>query len=538
MEESDNDGILLRRAEEKSLSLRKNKNDELLLNKRISNIINKDFRLHIKPESLNLPEIFLRNYERSIDKLEVLSKLLTDDDTNIKKFAIYNLRKIISKDKVEDTVISDILNKAYKNLVKILSNPLTDKYSFFEISWIIVDLLFNHSAIFLSELRNVDLLKRFNEILSDVNTDYLIVRQIFWILGNTIDNDVEMCKYISQYFEFNRHFYQWSLNLDFINKDFDGIIIWSFYVYIDNILEIKRRDEGMTSLSETFGIIVNCLNIFNKCILLENDEAISECLLLFKKIALYSDFHELLHNNKITPLIVVCLETTNNNLSNINKCIAIFSSLLSGTNDQADIMLQYPVLNKLVETLDGCVKKLKDTNILEPIIGDLIINTFLALSNMAACGSQHIEQIFNNNQIRVNMNYIFFNFGEFRIAYEILYFLYNCFVAGNLYIKAEFIQRNLHQFFCYHIGLKDDNCPAKIYCVVLDGIFEILDYGEKGSTKVNYIQRELENQSINDMISSLCLNKNQEVYLRASKIAQKFWGEDEFLYNGPGSLDI
>jgi hypothetical protein len=488
---------------------------------------NTDESLKIKIEDLCIPDFIKINYERAIDKIDVLAKLVQDEDINIKKFAILKLREFSMKN-IDDYQINSILQKLSKYLINLISDPFVDKKIFFETSWALINFLYDFPALFLAEFKNGLLYKSFNIILNDLNTELPIINHIFWLLGNLI-NENTMFGFISGHVDLLKHFYNWTLNLEIIDLKYNGIIIWAFSIFSTEYL---RNENNFDNLK---GIVINCLSIFKKVLLINNEQAYMECFPLFRVLAKNINSHRIIIENGITPLLIVTMESTQD-VNIINECLILLSQFLAGENETAEFMLNYPIINKLLETLKGCVNQIQNNNH-EPIVCELIKNACVCFSNIFASGEKYIEILLNNEEFQKRINYIYMNTNNYTIAYEVLYMLQNMFVGGNLYHKSEFIKHNYHHIFFYYFQLKDNNMPDKVIIILLQSLYEFLKYGEKISNKINIIQREIENTEIHDIIDKLTLHSNEDVYSLALKIIQNYWEQDEFRYEDKSNLN-
>jgi hypothetical protein len=516
----------LKRAEEMNLTLRKNKLNDIFSKKRG---LNTDDRFIIKEEMLQIPDFIKVNYECSIDKIDILAKLLLDSDINIKKFAILKLRLISQKPKLDDYEINSILQKIHRTLIAILADPSIDKKTFFEVSWALINFLSDEPVIFFPDFRNENLFKSFNLILSNMSTEYPIVKHIFWIIGNII-TEGDIFEYISDYMNLETHYYNWTLNLEWVDSEYEGNILWSFYNYLAAYLEYEKNEIG-----DLFPAVFNCLNILKKSINIQNETCLCESLSYFKDVVQLECFNETLVNNGIVPIIIVCFESVKQ-LKFINYCVRILSTLLSCKDQVVEEILKYPVMQKLLETLEGCVESMKAGN-KDPLLADIVRNVYLAFSNITACQNAPFEQIMTNEKLRGFTNYLYYDKMDYNIIYEIVFMIYNIFINGNLYVKAEFVKYNFANFIYYPFQMKDVNCPDKLYIILLDCLYEMLKYGESTSNKINVIQREIETMEIHDVIDKLCYHKAENIYNRALKLMKKFWGGDEFYYDDKSSLE-
>jgi hypothetical protein len=537
---------LIKYREERHLTLRKNKVDEIVMSKRLNSLLN-DTRLEIKLQNLQIPDIFVTNYERSHDKLEVLGKLLVDSDIDIKKFALLKFRNITQMDNLESSVINTIVEKLYKLAIQLLVDQNSDNYIRFEASWSIINLLFDYGNIFAREFQDPYLLKSIDLLLSDVNLDLLIAKHLIWILGN-LTLESAMFEVLVTNVDFAKHFYNWTLNLNYVTETYDGIIIWACnnYIsgYIDHYRTIYQDNNNFNQFLQGFidnmeGALMNCFQITQKLILIKNKLAIKECLALLKTLSLNNIFHNLIHKANMTPTLIVFLEEIDT-YNNLQESIRIISNLLSGSNEHVDVILQYPVINRLIATLTGCVNSIKLDNELE-YSKRLAHEIIFALSNIAGSKDKYIDLLINDEELKKGINFIFYSICDLRINKDILYLLLNYFQIGNLYHKSEFMKRNMHHFFTYYILQKDFENKNPGYNEVIEvsliGIYCFLKYGAQ-TTKMNYIQTEFENADLPDTIDYLTHSRVPRIYEIALKIMRKYWDFDEALYHDKNDINF
>jgi hypothetical protein len=485
------------------------------------NSLEKYSKLRIRLESLTIPEILKSNYENAKEKFPILAKLLQEEDLNIKKYAICNLRSL-SEGEInffEKCPINYTLENILPNVLNILL-CYPDESMKYEASWIIINLINDDDRNIISKhFMNRNIMNSLDALLSNYDYDNTLIEHIIWLIGNLL-TDEYVSAFIGDNNFFISNFEYWTSDLSRINKIYSSCIYWTLTNYVKNF-----NSKNIALLN---GLMINTLNALKLVIDCKNEIILVDILIILNEFCSYAIFYEQLLSNNIVSTIMVCISQVNK-YNELIYCIEILSLLLSSNNEcQIEGIMNYPVLNKFIEIISKSVKKLDDGKI-KSEIRDLIRKTCLAISNLVASDEKYNLDVLGREDLLNHLIYILDNTSNQGVTYEILYLFSNIFNSGNPAIKSEIIRRNYHLLF-YKV-LKREELNIKIKVHILEMIYEFLKYSEKCSNKINFIKHEMETEGVFDIIETMIYDNRSQVYEVAYKIWNNYYVEETYYDN-------
>jgi hypothetical protein len=585
------DNILERRLN--SLNKYEHLNNNLTLNKKNTEggPSNKNksanlYRFEINDERLQIPQILKTNYLKHCDKLSVISKLLEDEENHIdfKKFAIVSMRKFLcdKKEKLSITEITYIYENIYKHLVHFLfeykSNENEDileelriKY---ETSWILINLT-TDSPKFSEILLDIKNLQKLDEILDDliklnkgnsfsnnnfqnsigtINTNELI-RHFIWVLSNLLGEDRGSNKIIKNSMKLPERIDNFLSDSDYIQnlqkqQDVCNVIQVSLWA-IANLLRYTFSDAKYMYKN----LLKHVINIMKICSLnKEVDlEIIRDCL---ETMIHFLDCQELIAvfiENDTVPLLIHTFSLVNQEENSTNleqlyqdvyNIVKLFSEFLTVEDEIVDHVLKYPVIEKFFEIITT-INQNHTTMLIEEKSNfendsKILKEVCLAISNITASRPEYIEKIIFDDKMVENIIQVF---GKFRdgVKYEIFHIFFNAFYGGNSLIKSEIIKKNIHRLYILHlIEISDSKditeSSYKIIKIILKAFLLFLEYGDKISSKINFVKLEMENENIVNSLEKIQFCQSSELCELSRKLLIRYWTDDECYYEDPSDL--
>ena len=255
---------------ETSLSLRKKKLNELLLEKRKKQIIDKsdinnnddnDVYINIKKILNNIPKLFKKEFEIYDEKLSLIHQFLNNDFTALngmkfnefylKEYIIYILIKL-SYD--ENSIIYERrfekeLAIVFNDIIKMI-NEYNDKKLIFGTTTVLVNFIF-HSNFLAQELEKINIWKRLAKISelknADINDNILTIMLNLYVTDSNIGKEYILSNYsryikqiITNFFEtFNNESIKENIELDLYSV---GIILIKRLIKNENAIKNKNND--------------------------------------------------------------------------------------------------------------------------------------------------------------------------------------------------------------------------------------------------------------------------------------------------------
>jgi len=284
-------------------------------------------------------------------------------------------------------------------------------------------------------------------------------------------------------------------------------------------------------------LLINVIQILKLCTLKFDSEIFSICLEALNVFSCNADLIKIFLDNEIMPVLLNSFNLLGgkSEYEDLKNLLRIISELLIGSNEQVNYIMSYPIFEKFYTLLDQIntrnTSMIVDNDGNKDIDSPIAKSICLAISNLCASSQELIESvIFNSNLVSIIQS-IYDKFDN-KIKYEILHIYFNSFYCGQNNVKAEVIRLNLHKCFLEMLiqNLDSTNPSFSITMICLRGIKEFLDFGEKYSTKINFIKKEFEDDGLVEHLDMLQYHLDMDIYGLAHEVLLKYWGEQEVLY--------
>jgi hypothetical protein len=579
--------ILLRRREEYNLSLRKDKVFNKIMERRLrglnmskmcdaQNLFLQNYEnefVEIDINKLDIAKSIINNYEQHSEKLIVISKFLEEKisegpiDENLIKFAILKFRIYLQEksDKLNQLELEIITDSIFPAIEKIFLQEFPSKLNLpdeeylnllksslqlkYEISWSLINLT-NESGKFVSKVLNVNFLKFMEKIIYELlrfkseqflNT-YPLLRHIIWLFSNVMAenqesniivrntvNIVEIMKILSNFEiikEMNKNFSLQSLILT---------VLWA----IQNFM--KYTESNTKHLYSN--LLINVINILKICSV-ENEvnlEIFSEGIETLTYFSGVDDLVQFFIEHQCIPILansfyLVTKRSQFDTYMDLNNICKIIGELFIGTDEQAKIIMSYPIFDKLLELLGTINSRntsmIDESNEFYERDTSIVKHICMGLSNLCAGTQENIEKIILDNKIMDLLLSLYDKFNN-RVRFEILHIFFNAFYIGMNHVKAEIVRHNIHKIFINMLNstLEKEEPSVTILLLCLRAFKIFLEYGDRAGTKVNVIKIDIEEEGIINLIEKLQFHKKMEVYDLAHEILYKYWGDNEFTYS-------
>ena len=491
---------------------------------------------------INLNKLNLNNNENiikfnsssnEIEKLNILFNLLIQNDINLLKFSIFHIRNILDDFDVKRAKILNlnkiITNDAINFFFKLLYENLNDKQMIYELSYIIILLIYLEVFdlnIFINNSQKIfDLSLKFN--------DPILIKKLIWILGlitNQLVND-ELNKFLDSL----QNFYLFIINsiekLENLNNfqvtnaniDLIDIKIWIYgifynnkYYKIKNLIEDENKclkhikiisqfcknniyDNLYYDSLDTICFIINEINDNQLKIINENDNLFKKFKKTFKSCEFIENLIPNLNNSKIR-------EQTNI----IN--ILVFISYLS--NKSMLKMIDYNICENIEKLLYNINSK-ESLNEYKK----LIINILDFINNFTV-NYKYINPFVRKTDCFNYLINIINKTGNLNQRLNLLEIFDNIFEINNKKLITELVMGNLPEFYVECLKINESSKTNLIIELTLKGIGKLLNYGDEFNNnnlndnnnviKVNLLENTFETLNINYLLEKISLSKNSQ----------------------------
>ena len=491
---------------------------------------------------INLNKLNLNNNENiikfnsssnEIEKLNILFNLLIQNDINLLKFSIFHIRNILDDFDVKRAKILNlnkiITNDAINFFFKLLYENLNDKQMIYELSYIIILLIYLEVFdlnIFINNSQKIfDLSQKFN--------DPILIKKLIWILGlitNQLVND-ELNKFLDSL----QNFYLFIINsiekLENLNNfqvtnaniDLIDIKIWIYgifynnkYYKIKNLIEDENKclkhikiisqfcknniyDNLYYDSLDTICFIINEINDNQLKIINENDNLFKKFKKTFKSCEFIENLIPNLNNSKIR-------EQTNI----IN--ILVFISYLS--NKSMLKMIDYNICENIEKLLYNINSK-ESLNEYKK----LIINILDFINNFTV-NYKYINPFVRKTDCFNYLINIINKTGNLNQRLNLLEIFDNIFEINNKKLITELVMGNLPEFYVECLKINESSKTNLIIELTLKGIGKLLNYGDEFNNnnlndnnnviKVNLLENTFETLNINYLLEKISLSKNSQ----------------------------
>ena len=423
----------------------------------------------------------------SVEKINLLINLIIFSDNNV------------------GTVSDDILKIRYQSIC-ILINILVDTDTYNQIFIDKAEIIINSMLILLHKVnqsnKNV-LLYHFQWLFSNM----IESQEMFYCINQ--NKKLNIIDFLKQVFDYNSKQENyldnivtlWILQFCLHHLDGDSIAFYSIFINnIQNLVQKSMKHLNVELLVESFNCLIEysksaqCLNIILNS---NNNNEINLLQSILKTVNIVSEAHELIN------IMIV------NDKSNF---------ILSSYDIFGEITLPF-----LLGIKDGENKK-TITNTVNSL------NLFYTLLDKSCVSTNIINKFMSNSKCFDNFIYLYTNNDSFEIKKKVIVILTDIFQKGDIRIKQHLCNIKLHIFLINEIQKYIDEAYGKdlneIIALLLSGVEKILIYSEQNYTKINYVQKELEESNIIGLLLKLQCHKQQSIYETAVSLLESFWGSD------------
>jgi len=534
---------------EKTLSLRKKKLDDYILEKRkkyMNEIYDDDVFINIDIIKIKVPPMLIEEFDTYEEKLSVIHQFLSDDFTllhgmdfhpdSVKLYMLYKLNNFIFDENPEffDDKNRENMKAVFYDIIKIINKSNSTKV-LFETTAILVNLFYS-SDFFVEEFKNLhDIWKRFQEISELKNSE--INDNILKIMINYHCNIPNAGK---EYILSNYSRYTKQILSNFM-KGFDNEIKkekFNINLFESGIILIKRliNEENKKSKEEkNFDVVVKLKYLYNDLIKIFNTcvswiinklivqmtssiyDIIYQLLQTFSLIAEYADeetyemkeFQDEYFVTSLLSLLRIFILNKNKELEmkntmNILKEIFDFlGKLFTLNSSKTDIYTK----NKIIIITEELIKKIGLNN------ETLIFKIIFFFSNYVDNESR-VSEIFENNYLLLLLKeYSNNNINDHNRCNNLFYILDNAFNYGDRNCK-EIIINNFTYFLKERIKILSDFVIKNKYvehfnynCKLLLSFIVYLEIDlEKYSSILTNLVFFLQNSNLDECLAKVTLN--------------------------------
>ena len=534
---------------EKTLSLRKKKLDDYILEKRkkyMNEIYDDDVFINIDIIKIKVPPMLIEEFDTYEEKLSVIHQFLSDDFTllhgmdfhpdSVKLYMLYKLNNFIFDENPEffDDKNRENMKAVFYDIIKIINESKSTKV-LFETTAILVNLFYS-SDFFVEEFKNLhDIWKRFQEISELKNSE--INDNILKIMINYHCNIPNAGK---EYILSNYSRYTKQILSNFM-KGFDNEIKkekFNINLFESGIILIKRliNEENKKSKEEkNFDVVFKLKYLYNDLIKIFNTcvswiinklivqmtssiyDIIYQLLQTFSLIAEYADeetyemkeFQDEYFVTSLLSLLRIFILNKNKELEmkntmNILKEIFDFlGKLFTLNSSKTDIYTK----NKIIIITEELIKKIGLNN------ETLIFKIIFFFSNYVDNESR-VSEIFENNYLLLLLKeYSNNNINDQKRCNNLFYILDNAFNYGDRNCK-EIIINNFTYFLKERIKILSDFVIKNKYvehfnynCKLLLSFIVYLEIDlEKYSSILTNLVFFLQNSNLDECLAKVTLN--------------------------------
>ena len=534
---------------EKTLSLRKKKLDDYILEKRKkykNEIYDDDVFVNIDIIKIKVPPMLIEEFDTYEEKLSVIHQFLSDDFTllhgmdfhpdSVKLYMLYKLNNFIFDENPEffDDKNRENMKAVFYDIIKIINESKSTKV-LFETTAILVNLFYS-SDFFVEEFKNLhDIWKRFQEISELKNSE--INDNILKIMINYHCNIPNAGK---EYILSNYSRYTKQILSNFM-KGFDNEIKkekFNINLFESGIILIKRliKEENKESNKEkNFDVVVKLKYLYNDLIKIFNTcvswiinklivqmtssiyDIIYQLLQTFSLIAEYADeetyemkeFQDTYFVTSLLSLLRIFILNKNkelemkNTMNILTEIYNFLGKLFTLNSSKTEIYSK----NKIIIITEELIKKIGLNN------EKLIFKIIFFFSNYVDNESR-ISELFENNFLLLLLKeYSNNNINDQKRCNNLFYILDNAFNYGDRNCK-EIIINNFTYFLKERIKLLSDFVIKDKYvkhfndnCKLLLSFIVFLEIDlEKYSSILANLVFFLQNSNLDECLAKVALN--------------------------------
>lgn len=448
------------------------------------------------------------------------------------KFWLYKISKI-SIEGNKELIQSKIINKISVEKINLLINLiifLDNNVGTF--SEDILKIKYHSICILINVLVDTD---KFNQIF--IEKAEIIINSILNLIHKVNQSNKNVLIYhlqwlFSNMIESKKMFYSINQKCNIIN-------------FLKEVFHYNSKQENYLDNIATLWILQFCLHHLDKnsidfyLIFINNIQNLVEISVEHLNFELLIEcFNCLIEYSKNTQCLNIILNPNSNNKINLLQSILSNANVIPEANELLNIMIVNDNKNYILSSYDifgeiifPFLLEVKDDNKKKSNSNKInSLNLLHTLLDKSYVTANIINKFMSNPKCFDNFIYLYTNSDNFEIKKKVIAILIDIFQKGDIRIKQHLCNIKFHIFLINEIKQYIDEGYEKdfneIIALLLSGLEKILIYSEQNYSKINYVQKELEESNIIDILLKLQCHKLQSIYEPAISLLESFWGSD------------
>ena len=428
---------------------------------------------------------------------------------------------MISKNGSEQAREEKILKKMTKEKMMLLFSLLVDQIKNigilsidelklkYEIACILINMVYDTNTYNDLFIEKSDVIYDCIILMLKENKDKLkiLIYHYEWLLANIIESKemyeiIEKTKHLNIPYLIQTVF---DYNFSFEDKDNSNnkVNLWLLKFYLYNV------DKSL--YEQYIGFFKYIMAIIDVCINKSNMQLLMQC---FELLVVFASSEKCLKEIMNTKSSVIHNIIMNYTLSVETQ--ELVNQLL--INDESKTILKtYDIFNLIILPF---LNNMKETN-REKIINNIELCKIVIKQSPNSI--EIMNRILDISQFR-NILTLYTTTSQWKVKKSILELLKELFNRGDPNIKESLINICIHKFFVQELKkCIDEECDTQIIVVILDAIGDILLYADKTYNKINYTQKELEEEDLYGLLDKLQFYKKREIYERAVQLLEQYF---------------
>lgn len=461
----------------------------------------------IQPSSLGLTEDFFSTFMNSENKLEMATRLIKENDENLMKFGIRQIRNFTDTLKKNSKIENLIHKDCFDTVIELLLNS-KDNSVIFESSWVVINIT-NYSSYYANYLAMSDRIKDLFELLKSLDK-FLLNNHLIWIFCNLLGESVEAHQSVTSKVDLMSFVCEHIRNEDDLPNYFKSNLFW----LLGNIIKYQKAE-----------YVEACLNIFPyvfKYLRSNLDKNLFvEALFAVEKLSNnhVKEIFDLFQKYEISLILIQYINTK----SDSYELRLIFKILIDlSWTDEYNIKILYEAnIFKIFENFlsESLIQQQSRQEYLTKnifIIKDLII----VISNFASTEIQKVRDVLvRKTKILSYLLEVLKYTSKKEIIVEVLHVLVNSLMTEVSNIKMELLRVEIPEVFCQYLS----NDDVEIQALSLKGILNFLLYADEIMEGHNIMKVQLESLGAVTIIDNLQQSKDDEVAKISFNIMTKYF---------------
>jgi hypothetical protein len=464
-------------------------------------------KFSIEPTSLNLDPEFCETFLQSNNKLDLAFRLLSENDENLQKFGIRQIRNFsdtLKKGmKVEDLIKPNNFDK----IIDFMMNSRDNKI-IFESSWAIINIT-NHSTYYSKSLAKSQYIMEIFKLLNCLQ-DFILKNHIIWVFSNLIGDNEENSEIICSQVDLMSYVINNLKAENTLPSYFKSNLFW----LLGNLIKY-RKIEYVHASHGIYPIVFKYLksnidkNIF------------MEALFATEKLScLYMDENfELMKEHHVAVMLIPYISTKSPKFE-LKIILRILADLT--WKDEYNIKAMYEE-----DIFDHFENYLSETLVLSESRPDYISKQTDVLKDFILCignfASTVIEKIKDDLIRKTKIPKYLVNLLKYsssnQVIREIICSFNNALDTKISNIKMELLRINIPELFCQYLSISD----VEIQRICLQGILNFLLYADDIMKQQNILKIQLETIGAVTEIDNLQQSNDDEVAKISFNIMTKYF---------------